>query len=214
MKETEYYPHKKAIQIKVGIITIIALIILILGYGWLRNWFDQARYTSMQVKFVNAGNINQGDPVTVFGVTRGRVDGITMSEEGVVLTLLIDLDFPLPRDTKFYISDSDLMGNRQVDIIPGESPELLQPGDIPNGQSLAGLSSLIPQIDEIIGNLDQMITRIATQDELFENLHETVISSRKLMTSLDHFFSDNYEDLETIVSSLRNATKEFNAIFF
>ncbi|MBW6516778.1 MAG: MCE family protein [Candidatus Cloacimonetes bacterium] len=213
MKETEYYPHKRATQLRVGIVTILALIILFVGYGWLRDWFNQGRYTLIQVRFLNAGNIEPGNHVTLFGVRSGRVESITMTERGVILNLLVDIDFQLPIDTKFYISDSDLMGNRQVDIIPGISPKMMPQGHIFSGQNLAGLSSLIPRIDGIISNLDQMITRIAMQDELFTNLHDTVISSKKVMESLDKFFSDNYDEIEGIVTNLNQTTSELNAIF-
>jgi len=213
MKETEYYQQKTAIQIKVGIITILALIILFFGYGWLRDWFTRGKYTALPVKFVNAGNIDQGDPVTLFGVKRGRVESITMTESGVILNLLLDIDFSLPRDTKFYISDSDLMGNRQIDIIPGTSEEKIQSGVIPEGENLAGLSSLIPRIDNIIGNLDQMISKFAAQDELFDNLQKTATETRILITSLNTFFSENYDELESIVVSLQQTTKEINSLF-
>ena len=212
MKETEYYPQKRATQLRVGLVTILALIILIAGYGWLRDWFKQGRYTRIQARFVNAGNIEPGNHVTLFGVKSGRVESIIMTDSGVILNLLVDIDFQLPIDTKFYISDSDLMGNRQLDIIPGVSPEMMPVDHIFTGQNLAGLSSLIPRIDGIIGNLDQMISKLVMQDELFANLHDTVISSRKVMESLDKFFSDNYEEIEGIVTNLNQTTTELNAL--
>ena len=213
MKDTEYYQHKGATQLRVGIITIIALIVLIAGYGWLRDWFNQGKYARLQVRFLNAGNIEPGNHVTLFGVKSGRVESITMTDSGVILNLLVDLDFPLPVDTKFYISDSDLMGNRQVDILPGFSREMMAKDYIPTGQNLAGLSSLIPRIDGIIGNLDEMISKIANQDQLFADFHDTVVSSKKVMESLDRFFSENYGEIESIVLNLHQTTTEINALF-
>lgn len=213
MKETEFYRDKSGILVKVGFVTILGVIILFVGYGWLRDWFNQSRYSRLDVKFVNAGNIEPGNPVTLFGVKRGRVDGITMTETGVILHLLVDMEFNLPADTKFYISDSDLMGNRQVDIIPGSSEKFIEPGMIAEGENLAGLSALIPRIDGIINNLDQMITKIANQDDLFDDLRETVVSSRKLMNTLDGFFAENYDELESIVTNLNQTIREINALF-
>jgi len=213
MKESEYYQNKGATQVRVGIITVLALIVLIGGYGWLRDWFNQGKYTQIRVRFINAGNIEPGNHVTVYGVKRGRVDSISMTEQGVILNLLVDIDFPLPRDTKFFISDSDLMGNRQVDIIPGITKEIFDPDYIPNGQNLAGLSSLIPRIDGIIGNLDQMISKLAMQDELFENFQHTIVSSKRLMERLDNFFVDNYQEIEDIVANLHQTSAQINSLF-
>jgi len=212
MKNTEYQPHKRETYIRVGLLTIVGLLILFFGYGWMSGLLSRARYTRMQVSFENAGNIEPGSAVTLYGVRKGRVDTITIKEWGVIIDMLVELDFPLPVDTEFLIRDADLMGNRQIDIIPGSSSEMLGPDDIPSGSNLTSLAGLVPKLSDIVADIDRIIKSLSSRDDLMEDLFETISSSRKLMESLESFFSANYNELGEIVANLHQTSREINTI--
>ncbi len=212
MKNTEYQPHKRETYIRVGLLTIVGLMILFFGYGWMSGLLSRARYTRMQVSFSNAGNIEPGSAVTLHGVRKGRVDTITIKERGVVIDILVELDFPLPADTEFLIRDADLMGNRQIDIIPGSSAELLGPDDIPRGSNLTSLAGLVPKLSDIVADLDRVLKSVSSRGDLLDDLFETISSSRQLMQMLERFFSANYDDLNEIVTNLHQTSQEINTL--
>ena len=121
----EYYKNKKNTETKVGIFIFIALIILISGYFWFSDFLQNQKYTHLQVRFESAGNLEKGSSVAISGVERGKVKQLRVDEEGVILDIAVILDFPLKKDTEFHITETDIMGGAQVDIIPGRSEKLL-----------------------------------------------------------------------------------------
>lgn len=62
----------RTVEIRVGLTVFIAIVILILGVMWLKDYrYNVSRY---QVKaiFPSVGILGPGDPVTVSGVERGE----------------------------------------------------------------------------------------------------------------------------------------------
>ncbi|MCK4654177.1 MAG: MCE family protein, partial [Candidatus Cloacimonetes bacterium] len=96
-----FHQNKKSIEFKVGLFSIIAIVILIACYSWFTEIMESRKYTPLKVKFKNAGNIEIGSTITVHGVKKGRVKELKIEDDGVVVFLQVELDFPLKEGTKF-----------------------------------------------------------------------------------------------------------------
>jgi phospholipid/cholesterol/gamma-HCH transport system substrate-binding protein len=208
----DQYRNQRLTTIKVGFFAIIAVLIVLFGYGWFRDWFVGNRYSLIRVQFADASNIERGNPVTIFGVKRGRVERIELSANGVLLSLLVDLDFPLSNDTRFVITESNLMGSRQVDIIPGTGMTFLDEKDIPAGESMSGVTELIPKVDEIIESLNDFITKLSAKDGLYERLREMLILTESLVRNVDNLLHENNEEIAITIKTLHQASEELNQI--
>jgi phospholipid/cholesterol/gamma-HCH transport system substrate-binding protein len=79
----------------VGIVTLVCLAVLVLGYAWLRDWFDSRKFDTCTVWFENANGIEPGDNVTVNGVQVGRVKKLAVADGGVTVTFAAHYEEPL-----------------------------------------------------------------------------------------------------------------------
>ena len=86
----------------------------------------------LKAQFENVGGLKPGAPVTMAGVTIGRVEKINydMKQFKAVVTLRIDGKYnAIPNDSDASILTSGLLGGQYVGISPGGSDEVFKNGD-------------------------------------------------------------------------------------
>lgn len=111
--------------------------------------FQQTKGYDVIAQFQNIGGLKVRAPVTLAGVTVGRVNDISVDpktfEARVVLTISDKYD-NLPKDTSASIFTAGLLGEQYVGLQPGGMEETLKPGDtIMLTQSAVVLEQLIGQ---------------------------------------------------------------------
>ena len=142
---------RKAIETTVGLFLLIgvaAMIWLALKVG---NWSPATtRDYEVTAHFDNIGGLTVKAPVTLAGVTIGRVAsiGIDADDYSARITLQIDQAHDnLPTDTSAAILTSGLLGAQYVGLDPGAEETYLEDGDrIEITQSAVVLEHLIGQI--------------------------------------------------------------------
>ena len=142
---------RKAIETTVGLFLLIgvaAMIWLALKVG---NWSPTTTHDyEVTAHFDNIGGLTMKAPVTLAGVTIGRVAsiGIDADDYSARITLQIDQAHDnLPADTSAAILTSGLLGAQYVGLDPGAEEAYLKDGDrIEITQSAVVLEHLIGQI--------------------------------------------------------------------
>ena len=142
---------RKAIETTVGLFLLIgvaAMIWLALKVG---NWSPATTHDyEVTAHFNNIGGLTVKAPVTLAGVTIGRVAsiGIDADDYSARITLQIDQAHDnLPTDTSAAILTSGLLGAQYVGLDPGAEETYLEDGDrIEITQSAVVLEHLIGQI--------------------------------------------------------------------
>ena len=142
---------RKAIETTVGLFLLIgvaAIIWLALKVG---NWSPTTTHDyEVTAHFDNIGGLTMKAPVTLAGVTIGRVAsiGIDADDYSARITLQIDQAHDnLPTDTSAAILTSGLLGAQYVGLDPGAEETYLKDGDrIEITQSAVVLEHLIGQI--------------------------------------------------------------------
>ena len=142
---------RKAIETTVGLFLLIgvaAMIWLALKVG---NWSPTTTHDyEVTARFDNIGGLTMKAPVTLAGVTIGRVAsiGIDADDYSARITLQIDQAHDnLPTDTSAAILTSGLLGAQYVGLDPGAEDTYLKDGDrIEITQSAEVLEHLIGQI--------------------------------------------------------------------
>ena len=142
---------RKAIETTVGLFLLIgvaAIIWLALKVG---NWSPTTTHDyEVTAHFDNIGGLTVQAPVTLAGVTIGRVAsiGIDADDYSARITLKIDQAHDnLPTDTSAAILTSGLLGAQYVGLDPGAEETYLKDGDrIEITQSAVVLEHLIGQI--------------------------------------------------------------------
>lgn len=107
--------------------------------------------------FKNITGVAQGSPVTFGGYQIGQIDDITpRRSEGATefsLELRVREGWKIPADSVARITAPGLLAEYQVDILEGDSPELLSPGETMGTREGAGvfanLESLLSEINDL-----------------------------------------------------------------
>jgi len=112
----------------------------------LGSYFGAASYY-VTARFTNVGGLAVRAPVTMAGVTIGRVEAIEFDSQQfkAVVTLRIALSYDqIPEDSDASILTSGLLGGQYIGLNPGGSPDLLRDGsEIEITQSAMVLEDLV-----------------------------------------------------------------------
>ena len=142
---------RKAIETTVGLFLLFglaAMIWLALSVG---NWSPATTYDyEVTARFDNIGGLTVKAPVTLAGVTIGRVASIGIDDEDYSAHVTLQIDHAhnnLPTDTSAAILTSGLLGAQYVGLDPGADETYLENGgQIEITQSAVVLEHLIGQI--------------------------------------------------------------------
>ena len=134
-------------EIKTAVLVIISIILFIWGYSFLKgkNLFDNSN--KLFVVYENVAGLAPSAPVTLNGLTIGKVNSISINPDGKLLVELhITTDFPIAKTSIAEIYDSGLVGGRQIAI----KPNLLDKnytvsGDYLQASSKLGLTDALAQ---------------------------------------------------------------------
>ena len=107
---------------------LAALVYLSLQVGGLSYKGDGG--LTLYATFDEVGGLNERAPVSISGVTVGRVARIALDEDlRVRVTLDIDRGLELPVDSSAGVFTEGLLGDQFIGLEPGAEDELLAPGE-------------------------------------------------------------------------------------
>jgi phospholipid/cholesterol/gamma-HCH transport system substrate-binding protein len=170
-------------EVTVGMLVMVALGILVGGLIWLSgvNPFAAAGRVVVPVRFANVSGLQEGDLVQVSGFRVGFVSNVVLEDVGRVM---VYIDVPTDRaphvDAKARVMSTDFLGEKVVDYIPGNSPQMLTDGQVITGseeQSLIeGASGLTDQAAGVLTGLQGILT-----DRTADDVHETLVAARRAL---------------------------------
>lgn len=158
-------------DVKVGAM-LLATLVLGLGaaltVGNLGNWFaDKQSHT---IFFRNTNLLPEGSRVSYAGFPVGRIAGIEVrtaearaqqhSDYPVAVTIIIQSEVPLRRDSRVEMKTDGMIGDRYIDILPGVG-EPVAPGETVLG-SIGGFDGLLASFDGVDGGVQDLMTGLRT----------------------------------------------------
>jgi phospholipid/cholesterol/gamma-HCH transport system substrate-binding protein len=141
--------NKRKIEFYVGLFVIIGL--LCTGYLFAVlgeiNFIKDKRYP-VYAFFTSVSGLKTGARVEIAGVEIGTVSNVSIDKERLVarVELSIDKNIELSEDIIASVKTSGIIGQKYIDILPGGSDIMLEPGDeIYNTESSLDIESLVRQ---------------------------------------------------------------------
>jgi len=126
--------QSRAIDVSTGLFVLLGFAAIMFLVTQITNreysWRD-ASYR-LNAQFENVGGLKPGAPVSMAGVTIGRVEsiGYDMNLFKAVVTLRIDARYDqIPNDSDAAIYTAGLLGGQYVGLTPGNSEEAYHDGD-------------------------------------------------------------------------------------
>lgn len=193
-------------EIKTAVLVLMSILLFIWGYNFLKgkNLFDNNN--KLYVIYENVAGLAPSAPVTLNGLTIGKVNSITINPDGKLLVELhITTDFPISKSSIAEIYDSGLVGGRQIAI----KPNLLDKnytvsGDYLQASSKLGLTdALAQQLEPLQAKIQQLLENA---DVLFSNVNDI------LDTQTRQNLKNSIASLNTTLSEFSLASKSINEL--
>ena len=203
--------NERKAEIKVGITTIISLIIFLWIMGWSKNFIRTSSDVEINIIFDNVSGLELDDDVTIRGLRKGFVKDIILDRNIIIVKISIDQNVDLRKDAVFWLATVDLMGGKKIEIIPGIVNEKLNYNVLHTGEFLSDFSTMMETIGSVKYDLLEIIddikvslnslTSYLTDEEMKTDLKSSLNNLNGLTYKLDVMLSENSENISTIVEN-------------
>jgi phospholipid/cholesterol/gamma-HCH transport system substrate-binding protein len=217
-------------ETKVGILTISALTVLILGFNFLKGKDLFKKSKKIYAVFNNLGGLSRSNEVKVNGYVIGSVYSLNKKDKNldeIVATINLTEDVNIPRDSKAIIT-SPLVGSWYINIEKGEDPVVLKPGDTLKSKLDVGLlddvkAQLTPTLTKVRNTLDTLNTVLGSvngvlNSEAKNNLQQTLANLNRASSALNGLLDNQSGSLaktlnnaEELSQSLKNNASDITA---
>lgn len=202
-------------ETKVGLLTIVALAMLILGFNFLKGKDLFNRSKKIYAIFDKLGPLEKSNLVKINGVSIGSVYDIEPTDKdisSVKVTISLTKDVNIPDNSVAYISPG-LVGSSTVIIEKGNSASFIKNGGelktrIDNGLFGDISSEVSPTLVKIRNSLDSLNKVFGNINKLFDesaknNLQQTIANLNIASSSLNRLIDPQNSAL---AASLNNAS--------
>jgi len=142
---------------------------------------------SFEIMYKTVDGLKEGAPVRYAGVNVGRVSFIRLEPEGVRVGIRLDRELLIPDDSRFVIATVGVLGDKHVEIHPGQAQEPLEAGTELRGVDPVMMDSILVEMDTTLRNLNQVVrgfADIADSEELKEGVVESTVLMRDTIGGL------------------------------
>jgi phospholipid/cholesterol/gamma-HCH transport system substrate-binding protein len=206
-------------EILVGILTIVAIAVMITGTIWFSRGGLRSGYP-LYTRFTWGEHLRDGQTVRLAGVAVGYVDKVKLGPGFLDVKLAItDKDFRIPLGTVATVDPVGIFGDVQVTLSP-PSPlptathaagDTIPPGDSPPsiGLILSRVDTMSRSVDRIIRELD----REFVQGGGLRDMHRALTNLGSLSDQLRGVAARQDQNLTATLASLRNSTEQVASRF-
>ncbi|MBL0329736.1 MAG: MCE family protein [Bacteroidetes bacterium] len=209
-------------EVKVGIVTTLAIGCFIYGFNFLkgRDLFSSQR--KFYAVYNNIDGLVEANPLMINGFKVGIVGKIVLANDtstSVIVTLLLDNDVKVPRNSVAKVVSSDILGSKAVQLILGKGITYAESGDTlvsaqeddlktAVNKTIAPLQEkavgLISSIDSVMVVVQQVFNESARQNlaKSFESIKLAITSLETTSYRLDTMVQSEKSKISSILSKV------------
>jgi phospholipid/cholesterol/gamma-HCH transport system substrate-binding protein len=118
-------------ETKIGILTVVGLAILILGFSYLKGNDVFSSSNKFYAIYRNVEGLTLSKPILVNGFQIGHVSNMTLQTESgfTIVEFKVDPKYPIPANTLARLESTDLLGSKAIIFELGNSRELAENKD-------------------------------------------------------------------------------------
>lgn len=161
-------------EVKVGITVLLAVIVAIVGFRFMRDIPIFRQSMEITATFDRADGLSNGNLVYIKGVRVGSVGRITLTPEATVtINMRIDTDVPIPRGSVAMLTSLGIVEGKSIVIELGTSSENVQFGEEIEGVYAETMMEVLGSKGEELG------------DDVSNTIYELNLFLRQLNETLD-----------------------------
>ncbi len=197
-------------EVKIGIYAVVIIACAWAGIRFLSGIDIFGRNATYHVRYERVSGLQSAAPVLIKGVKIGQVTEIAVSPEdptAVDVAFSVARQYKLPVDTEARLVSTSIMGGEGIELVLGNSAELLENGATLTSGYEAGLFASLDEVkDKVLGLVDNLNTTITTLNALVDNnnanLTATIAHLNSISKGLDDAIGGNTGNLVEIVSGI------------
>ncbi len=202
-------------EIKVGIVTLLTIVVFIWLYNFLKGKDLFKNTTYYYCVYDRIGGLAESSPVEINGYKVGVVQSIEFLDETsgkLVVTFSVGRDFKLPKNTIAEIVPVSIIAGMKVQFLFGAGPDTYSSGDTIPGRLTESLlttieTELFPvkkRIEDLLDVLDSVIVSI---DEILSpdfrrNFERSVQNLGNITGSIDNILGSREKELKTTLDNI------------
>lgn len=201
---------KKSSLIYIGATFVVAIVIFIWGYNYLKGKDLFREQMVLHVRYHNVSGLVVANPILLNGMQIGQVSAVKFAPDysgDIMVSLLINKPFPIPIDSKARIVNATLLGDKSVELDLGKSKKMAKNNDTLQGSVEVNLkeqvnSALAPikaRAEQILSNADSLIS--ALNDALGRRGNNSLKASMQDLRSTFHNLNATTATLNTMLKS-------------
>lgn len=203
---------KLSAEAKVGTTVLLSLVLLAsMAMALGRVELGRPSGYEIQVAYSRVDGLREGAPVRFAGVNVGKVSFIQLEPTGVLVGVRIERDLPIPVDSRFVIANAGVLGDKHVEIYPGQTSQHIEENSRVSGVDPVVLDNILVEIETTLRGLNQVVhgfSEIADSQELKDSLVQSGITMQETILSLKQTV-DQVHDLTLAANSITDQVEGF-----
>lgn len=224
-------------ETKVGIITVFAVTILILGYSYLKGEDVFTDTVDIYAEYDQISGIKVSNPVLYNGFIVGKITDLVLSPQGtIVARLTIKPELQIPENTIAKIVSQDILGAKAIVLYFGDSRTFIDEGDTLRTDVEMSLaesvnSEVLPvkqKAEKLLGTVDSILISIqyilnpnfrSNIDQSFASIKRSIETLEVTATRVDSMvkyqsarFKSISNNIESISTNLKNNNEKITNI--
>ena len=210
-------------EFKVGLLFLAAIALFIWGFNFLKgtSLFTSTRY--FYAVYDKVDGLERSNKVLVNGLRIGQVQDMDFIEGSskIIVELYIKSDIKIPRNSVAKIFGTDLLGSKAVEIVMGDSPQLLQDGDTLTSTLESSLKDqlseqveplkrkaivLINSVDSVMAVIQSIFSENTRQNlaSSIENIRITLMNAESVSSNIDTILKSEKSRISAIITHLES----------
>lgn len=210
---------KFSAETKVGIMTFIAILILVIGTLLIGKFAGFGKTYIIKAYFDFVSGIEKGAPVRLGGVKVGIVKDINIvptHKPSIELVLRISKQALIHKNARVFIQTMGLMGEKYVEIYEGtpDSPVLAN-NDSVIGQNPLQVEDILAtskQISDELAKTIEAISEVVTKEETKHSITNFITRLDSISTRIDQILARKQGDFEQFATNLRSVSDQMKVV--
>jgi phospholipid/cholesterol/gamma-HCH transport system substrate-binding protein len=202
-------------EIKIGLflaVTLAIIVLFVFVVGDLGSLFKKKGYL-LYTYYDSVAGLERRTVVRLAGVKVGFVQNIRLKGNQAEVELSINPEVEISRDSKATLASLGLLGEKYVEILPGEDKNMVQPGGAIAGVPSVGFDQLgvmLSSIGEEIKGTSQALRELLGGGGTRSNLSDTLLNLSTFSAELNDFFRENKDNLTRSLEKSQQTIQNFD----
>ena len=188
-------------ETKVGVLAAVAIVILVVGYSFLKGNDVFSRANAFYAKYENVAGLAVSKPVLVNGYQIGRVSKLTLLPSGQILAeFKINPEYAIPNNTVARLESTDLLGGKAIVFELGNKQVYAKDGDTLNANIQ---KNFLEQVEPVQKKAEKIVSRL---DSVLSSVNNT------LSPEFQQNFVQSFASISRTLKTLENTTKRVDGL--